>query len=225
MNRRADMNRHVITILLGLAFIAGCSRSELASGAEVDVASLPDQETWGAVLYTSENGTPSLSLSAPYMVRFDRADSSYAVFRTDPQAEDTTRVRIRLFDRTGTIATSIEVDRLLYFDESKRFEGLGSIYAVLHRANNAELRARSFAYDETDQVVVISGDVFITTSDDRQLATERLVWDMQQRQFSAEGLFEMTSPSERIQGYGLFASEDLSRYTFSQASGEFEVEE
>jgi hypothetical protein len=50
-------------------------------------------------------------------------------------------------------------------------------------------------------------------------------WSEDARRLRAPGSFRFTSPAERVQGVGLVAAEDLSRYSFRRASGELEVEE
>lgn len=222
------MRLHVLVVFLCVTACIGCSRYGAGGEAEqVDLQDLPDQETWTAELRLSENGIPAMILAAPYMARYENPDTSYSVFTIDPGLEDSSRVRVQLFDASGQISASMAVDRLVYLGAQDRFEGSGSVYAVLHRADNAEVRADSLRYSEQEQEqeFVVFGNVFVTTADGRQLATERLVWSAGNQRITTTGFFEMTSARERIQGYELVATEDLTRYTFSSASGEFEVDE
>lgn len=90
---------------------------------------------------------------------------------------------------------------------------------------SATVRADRLTYYDEDRRFVAEGGVVVTTAEGRRLESARVAWDEGARQLRADGAFRFTSPAERIQGVGLVASEDLSRYTFSQASGELEVEE
>lgn len=92
-------------------------------------------------------------------------------------------------------------------------------------APTATLTADRLDYLERQREFVAKGGVVVTTGAERRLESERVVWNEVTRSLRADGLFRFTSPTERIQGYGLRANEDLSRYTFTRARGELEVEE
>jgi hypothetical protein len=161
---------------------------------EADLAALPDQESWDAVLHVDEGGRPRLVLQAPYLARYDRPpDSLFTHLGPDPEEADTARVHAELFDDAGAPSATVRAGRLRYYDEERRF--------------------------------VAAGRVVVTTAGGRRLESEEVAWDEEARELRAPGFFRFTSPAERVQGVGLVAAEDLSRYAFSQASGELEVEE
>ena len=89
----------------------------------------------------------------------------------------------------------------------------------------ATVRADSLVYYDADRRFVAEGGVVVTTAGERRLESERVAWDEAARELRADGFFRFTSPAERVQGVGLVAAEDLSRYAFRQASGVLEVEE
>lgn len=181
-------------VALGLAGgLGACTRAGEGMPTEADLAALPDQESWGAVLRLDEGGRPRLVLEAPYLARYDRRDSLFTRLGPDPGGGDTARVHVSLFDAAGAPSASVRADRLTYYDGEGRF--------------------------------VAEGGVVVTTAGSRRLESDRVAWDEAERRLRADGRFRFTSPAERVQGVGLVAAEDLSRYTFRQASGELKVEE
>jgi lipopolysaccharide assembly outer membrane protein LptD (OstA) len=134
-------------------------------------------------------------------------------------------VRVERFGADGAPSAAINARNVLYFDHTQRFEAEGAVTADLYQANGARLTAERLVYDATEGLFTAEGRVVVLTRDGRRLESERLVWDETQGQLRVTGRFRFTTPSERISGVGLVATEDLSRYTFSQASGELEVAE
>lgn len=186
---------------------------------------MPDQESWGAELRISDHGRPSLVMAAAYMARFDNRDTTYAVLGPDPSGGDSSKVRVELFDDQGQPSATLTADELTYFDKERRFEGEGEVEAVLLRAGGARLTADRLTYNEGQGRFIASGDVLVVSQDGKRLTTDEVVWDAESKQLRANGAFRFTTQSERINGVGLVASEDLARYSFSRASGELEVEE
>ncbi len=92
-------------------------------------------------------------------------------------------------------------------------------------APSATVRAARVRYFDEERRFEAEGGVVVVTAGGRRLESERVTWDESTRRLRADGAFRFTSPAERIQGVGLDAAEDLSRYSFRQASGELEVQE
>ena len=180
-----------LAVLFCALSLLACARADEEQPTEAELAALPDQESWDAVLRIDEAGLPLLVLEAPYLARYDRRDSVFTRFGS--LAADTSRVRATLYDDAGAQSALVEADRLTYHDQERRFEAQGRVRVI--------------------------------TPGGRRLESEQVDWDEDSRQLRAPGFFRFTSPAERIQGVGLVAAEDLSRYAFRQASGELEVEE
>ena len=209
-----------------VAVAAGCTRlAEQGNATLDDLASVPDQESWNAELRISSEGRRRLVMAAAYMARFESRDTTYAVLGPDPLGGDSTLVRVELFDEDGEPTALLSTRELTYFDRERRFEGVGDVEVVLLRAGGARLTAGRLIYNEGDGQFVASGNVLVVSQDGKRLTTEQVVWDAGSRQLRADGAFHFTTRTERISGVGLVASEDLARYSFSQASGELEVEE
>ena len=216
--------RYVAALCL-LVVVTGCTRLSEQGVLEEDLASAPDQESWNAELRISSGGRPKLVMAAAYMARYESRDTTYAVLGADPLGGDSTPVRVELFDGAGEPTALLSTRELTYFDRERRFEGVGEVEAILLRAGGAQLTADRLIYNEDDGRFVASGNVLVVSQDGKRLTAEEVVWDAAARQLRANGAFRFTTRSERISGYGLVASEDLARYSFSRASGELEVEE
>lgn len=186
---------------------------------------MPDQESWNAELRISSEGRARLLMAAMYMARYDDRDSSYVVLGPDPLGGDSTRVRVELYDDAGEATAHLTTEVLTYFDLDRRFVGTGDVEAVLLRAGGVRLTSDKISYNERDGHFLASGNVLVVSQDGKRLSTEEVEWDAAGRQLKAHGAFRFATQSERINGVGLVASEDLSRYSFSRASGELEVEE
>ena len=214
-------------VLLSFVVVAaGCTRlSEQSRMGTEDLASVPDQESWNAELRISSEGRPRLVMAAAYMARYESRDTTYAVLGADPLGDESTLVRVELFDEDGEPTALLFTRELTYFDRERRFEGAGDVEAVLLRAGGARLTAGRLTYNEGDGRFVASGNVLVVSQDGKRLTAEEVVWDADARQLRVQGAFRFTTRNERISGYGLVASEDLARYSFSGASGELEVEE
>ena len=219
------MKHTILFLLVGVVALLGCTRSSgEAILSEAELEELPDQESWDAVLRFSEDGQPRLILAAPYAAHFTQGDSSVTRLGPNPERSDSTRVRIELFDE-GAASAIIRADRVDYQDRTQQFIAEGAVDADLYQANGARLTAGQLTYESGSGLFTATEAVVVITQDGRRLESEQLVWDQADGQLRVAGRFRFTTPGERINGVGLVASEDLSRYSFSQATGELEVEE
>ncbi|NNF57466.1 MAG: hypothetical protein HKN04_04425 [Rhodothermaceae bacterium] len=219
------MKHIALFLFVGIGTLMGCTRpSGEAILSEAELEELPDQESWDAVLRFSEDGRPRLILAAPYAAHFTQGDSSVTRLGPDPERRDSARVRIELFD-AGAPSAIIRADRVDYQDRTQQFVAAGAVDADLYQANGTRLTAGRLTYESESGLFTAEETVIVVTQDGRRLESEQLVWDQAGGQLNVAGRFRFTTPGERINGVGLVASEDLSRYSFSQATGELEVEE
>ena len=114
------------------AALAGCVRTAppgLPEGITVD--DLPDAETWGARLRTTDAGRPTLDVDAPYLARYHRApadglaavgatgagDSSAVFLGPPPDAPagaggtPPARISVRLYDAAGAPVATVTAER------------------------------------------------------------------------------------------------------------------
>ena len=159
-------------LLLGVCLLAGCARQDEPIPPGVAMEDRPDQETWDVALTLSMEGQPRAFVEAPYLARFERADSTFTRF--GPAApDDTTRVEVRVYD-AGRPTATVEADRLLYLDERRRFVAEGRV--VVETETGKTLRSEALTWDEADRRLRTDGFVRITTPTER-LQGYRLVAD------------------------------------------------
>lgn len=178
-------------LALGLVVLAGCARQGDAIPPGVELEDLPDQETWDVALSLSVDGRPRAVVSAPYLARYERADSTFARFGPASPG-DSARVAVRVYD-DGRPTATVEANRLLYFDEERRF--------------------------------VAEGRVVVETETGKTLRSEALTWDEADRSLRTDGFVQITTSTERLQGYRLVADEGLETYTLARITGQVTVEE
>ena len=147
--------RRSLALLLTLAALAGCTRTAppgLPAGTTLD--DLPDAETWGARLRTSDDGRPRIEVDAPYLARYRRApasarldlsdgaggvDSSAVFLGPPPEAagrasrapDSTARVSVRLFGADGTPSATVTAGRAWLHEASGRLVAEGRVEATV----------------------------------------------------------------------------------------------
>ena len=151
--------------------IVGCVRQSDTIPPGVPLEDLPDQETWDVALSLSMDGQPRALVRAPYLARYERADSTFARF--GPTDEDTSRVAVQVYD-AGQPTATVEADRLLYLDGERRFVAEGRV--VVETETGKTLRSESLTWDEAERSLRTDGFVRITTPTE-QLQGYRLVAD------------------------------------------------
>ena len=155
----------------------------------------PAHESWGAHFYVSQVPVGSAT-SRP---RFE--------IRADYLAEFTRG------DSTYTLLRS---------------EGDVPVRATLYDAQGdsaATLTARRVFYFEGERRFEARGAVVVVTREGKRLESEHLLWFEEDRRVRTPGFVRIVTPSERVQGYGLDADEDLATYRLSRVTAEVEVED
>ncbi|HEX9951277.1 MAG TPA: hypothetical protein VGB53_05875 [Rubricoccaceae bacterium] len=132
------------------AALAGCVRTPPPGLPEgVTVEDLPDAETWGARLRTTEAGRPTLDVDAPYLARYRRApaeglaavgvspadpgDSSAVFLGPPPDAaagEPAARISVRLYDAAGTPVATVTAERAWLHEATGRLVAEGRAEAT-----------------------------------------------------------------------------------------------
>lgn len=143
----------ILLVVVTVALI-GCSRRE----SPVSVASLraeedPVQESWNPKLYISENGKPRIHMTAQYMARYERGDSTFLVL--SGTADGGVRVRVYLFDEAGDSSAVVTADRLTYFDRENRFVARGNVFVLTK--DSTRLESEHLAWSERDRQVTTPG--------------------------------------------------------------------
>lgn len=244
------MLRSVLVLALGVAALGGCARRAAdALPPGVELADLPDQESWDASLRTSRDGAPLLELSAPYLARYTR-DSAYVYL--GPVPGDTARagVSVRLFASGDAPGGAVRAREAWLWEEPVRVVAEGGARAEVDGAQvqaprievdaDGAFRASGGASVELSEARAsvraqrvsgkggryeASGAVRVLTAGGRTLEAGRVIYDQGSGRFSAPGAFSFDGPGERVRGVGLSATADLSRYSFRRATGQIEVQE
>lgn len=123
------------------------------------------------------------------------------------------------------------------------YEQEDSTYTVFRGdSSRVEDRVRAFVFDEDgDSSAVITaermiyydeesrfearGQVVVETTDGKHLESEHLTWREDERRIRTPGFVRITTPTDRMQGYGLEADEDLASYRLANVTGETTVED
>lgn len=91
--------------------------------------------------------------------------------------------------------------------------------------SSATILADEMVYFELERRIESKGNVIVTTSEDKKLETEFLIWHEIDRSVKTEGFVRITSPRENIQGYNLDADENLENYKIARVTGQTVVDD
>lgn len=154
-----------LALLALLALLAACTASERdAHPAEDDLEARPEQESWGVDLALSFGGRPRARIEAPYLARFETADSTYTRFGPADEA-DTARVTVEVFDAEGQPSAHVRADRLLYHDRQRRFVAEGRVR--VETPTGKTLRTEELVWDEAARRLRSERFVQITAPEER----------------------------------------------------------
>lgn len=94
-----------------------------------------------------------------------------------------------------------------------------------HGRPSAVITANRMTYQDEKDRFVARGQVVVETTDGKRLTSEHLTWNEEERKIRTPGFVRIITPSDRVQGYGLEAAEDLSTYRLSNVTGQTTVED
>jgi len=83
------------------------------------------------------------------------------------------------------------------------------------------LTAESAKIDETNNIMIASGNVVLTSSDNKKLESEELVWDEAKNKIHTNKHIVVTTGREIIEGKGFQSNPDFSKYSISNIQGVF----
>ncbi|MEM1056407.1 MAG: hypothetical protein AAGI52_12870 [Bacteroidota bacterium] len=151
------MPRAIPVLFLAMTSLAvlvgGCSRPSSGLPPGTTVEDLPEGESWDAELRISTEGRPSLTLAAPYMARFDRADTNYVYLGPPPGTPDSVQARIavRLFGDDGQPTASIAARQAWYYEKDGRLVADGRVVAETFGDESTRIEAARLRYTEDGQ--------------------------------------------------------------------------
>lgn len=91
--------------------------------------------------------------------------------------------------------------------------------------SSATLTADSLIYYDRRGQFEAYGNVIVVTQEGKRLRSETLTWDESDRTIRTTAFVRITTPSERVEGYGLVADENLDTYQIGRFTAQVAVED
>ena len=86
------------------------------------------------------------------------------------------------------------------------------------------LMANNASIDEDKKIMLAQNNVVLTSSDDKKLETEELVWDEKQDKIYTDKKVKITTGKEVVYGEGFTSNPDFSQYSITKIHGTFDFE-
>lgn len=112
-------------------------------------------------------------------------------------------------------------------DDRSETEMEGPVHVTVHDPSTMDttrVRAGKAIYRGHESVFEFMDDVRVHTQDKRTLRGDHLLWNQSERSISTDQFITIATPTDSIAGYGLQGSDDLSNYTISNVTGQFDVQ-
>ena len=208
---RRSFVKAVLFILLGVS-LGGCeyrAASEAGTTRQQNEGRVgaPDQITEDARFFIYEDNRPRALVEARRMERYEREDSTYTLLRG------------HLGDSPGRAGPGSGAS------DSTKGRVSARIYDEKSDSIAATIRANRLIYRDEERRFDARGRVVVTTTGGKRLESEHLAWLEEERRIQTPGFVRITTPTDRIQGYGLRADENLDTYHLRRVTGQVAVEE
>lgn len=189
-------------VALTLTFL-GCGRraASTASTEGVDEAA-PQQISHEAHFVMRHGSQRRAAIAAGRMEQYNRGDSTFALLVGTP--DSTARP-----PDGGSPESKRHVTAWL-------FDAAGDSSAVL--------TADSLIYYDQRGQFDAFGDVLVVTQDQKRLRSAYLTWDEADRKIRTDRFVRITTPSERVEGYGLVADENLDTYQIGRFTAQIALD-
>ena len=86
------------------------------------------------------------------------------------------------------------------------------------------LMANDASIDKDKKIMLAQNNVVLTSSDDKKLETEELVWDEKQDRIYTDKKVKITTGKEVVYGEGFTSNPDFSQYSITKIHGTFDFE-
>ena len=240
-------------LLLGACEYHSSARDGQALRREQQRATTPDQVSRGVEFAIYENNHPRAVVEAERMERYEREDSTYTILRpaadsakagstataapatTAPATAAPEAGRAAANDSSGRVTTRIYdsgSEKTAGRDNAKRPTGrergssnASSNDSFSNDSVSATIRADRIVYRDAAGRFDARGQVVVTTARGKRLEGEHLTWHEEEGRITTPGFVEITTPTDRIQGYGLRADENLDSYQLGRVTGQVTVED
>jgi len=240
-------------LLLGACEYHSSARDGQALHREQQRATTPDQVSRGVEFAIYENDHPRAVVEAERMERYEREDSTYTILRpaadsakagstataapatTAPATAAPEAGRAAANDSSGRVTTRIYdsgSEETAGRDDAKRPTGrergssnASSNDSFSNDSVSATIRADRIVYRDAAGRFDARGQVVVTTASGKRLEGEHLTWHEEEGRITTPGFVEITTPTDRIQGHGLRADENLDSYQLGRVTGQVTVED
>ncbi|PSQ99092.1 MAG: hypothetical protein BRD48_05140 [Bacteroidetes bacterium QS_9_68_14] len=199
-------------------------------------ATAPDQASRDVAFSIYENQSPRAVVEAALMERYEREDSTYTVLRTAAGSTEASRARAgpaEAGEAAGRDSAAGRVVARLYRSGSEdggqeAEQGRGAARGDPEAASDsvsATIRANRIVYHDAAGRFDARGHVVVKTATGKRLEGEHLAWHEEEKRIATPGFVEITTPTDRIQGYDLRADENLDSYQLGRVTGRVTVED
>lgn len=148
-------------------------------------AKQPTQEAWGIDFTVMQKEQKLLRVKAAYMARYEHPttpDSTYSEITGDSTNK---RVYVEIFDTQGKPSATVELDRLIYKENSLFFTAKGNV--LVNTTSKRKLESNEISWDNTKRELRAPKQVKITTPTEQFVGTN-LITDEQLQNLSIQNL-------------------------------------
>lgn len=143
----------------------------------------------------------------------------------DVEVADSVRFLYKEGEYTRAIVTGKTIKR--YTKTQNKLEFPDGLLVKFYDQLNmiSVLKANYAENNSTEQVIIVSGDVYMENSHYEILETQELTWNMQSKKVFTDKLIKIKTPDNIIYGVGFDSDEDFSNYTIRKVTGIVAVDE
>ena len=133
-----------------------------------------------------------------------------------------------LHTEKGVLQIKIIANNINRFENTKPklvfSDGLQVIFYNDSGLVSSLLKAVNAEVNEDDNVMIVSDDVILTSSEGKKIETEELIWDKNRNKIYTNRKVVITTKREIIEGEGFESNPEFSQYLISKIHGTFTFE-
>lgn len=196
-------HRWLILGLMGMTLsLMACERRAASSSSPPDEGmdeAAPQQVSYSTRFVMNQGAERRAIIAAGEMRQYSRGDSSFAVLLGLP-------------------------DSLQHANEST-YRRVTAWLFTPEGDSSATLTADSLIYFDQRGQFEAFGNARVITPDRKRLRSEYLAWDESDRKIRSNRFVRITTPSERVEGYGLVADENLDTYQIGRFTAQVALDD
>jgi len=133
-----------------------------------------------------------------------------------------------LHTENGKMKVRIVANKIEHFQD-KQPELIFSEHLEVYFYNDSSdlqstLMANDASIDEDKKIMLAQNNVVLTSSDDKKLETEELIWDEKQDKIYTDKKVKITTGKEVVYGEGFTSNSDFSQYSITKIHGTLDFE-